>query len=103
MFETHYNNIADQTSFNDQLDILKEYINYRVTFHVERIYNRLRVAESMNWFPGKLEVATDSAPVDFAVLKKAYDEGLSKTGVIKAIHMGTKVLDDDIKKLMNIS
>jgi hypothetical protein len=98
MFEEAVNQIVDQT--NDQLDILKVYIEYRVTFHVERTLNRLRVLQSVGWFPGTFEF-TDSAPVSFDMLKKAYDDGLSKAGAIQAIQMSTDTLNKDIETLMN--
>lgn len=67
MFEENINTIVSQA--NDQLDILKVYINYRVTFHVERIYNRMSVLRSVGDFGGTLEF-NDVSPVGFNLLVK---------------------------------
>jgi hypothetical protein len=98
MYEENINNIVSEA--NDQLDILKVYIRYRATFHVERLLNWLRVLASVAGFSGTLEF-NDVVPVRFDLLIKAYDGELQKGSVIKATELVIKELDSDIEKLMS--
>lgn len=93
MFEANINVIVNQT--NDQLNILKAYIQYRVTFHVKRVLNRLHVRDSLGWSSGRIEFS-DCAPLAFDVLTTAYHDGLKKDSVIKAVQMTVTELDQDI-------
>jgi hypothetical protein len=98
MFEENVNTIVKES--NDQLDILKIYITYRTTYFVERVLNRIKVNES---FPGFQMIITDSEPVNFRILQKAYDAWEhDKAPVIAAVAISINELDDDIIKLTYI-
>jgi hypothetical protein len=99
MFEANVNTIIDQT--NDQLDILKVYIDYRVAFHVERTLNRLRVLQSIGGYGFKYEF-NDVVPIKFDKLKKLYADGFTKDTITRAAQLTINTLNDDIDKLIKV-
>ena len=94
MYEEKINDIVFQT--NDLLDVLKVYSDYRTTFLIERVLNRLRVLSDVAWFPGTLEF-NDVMAVKFDVLTNAYFEGYSKEMIIRASQLSIKQLNESIK------
>ena len=96
MYEEKINDIVSQT--NDQLDILKVYMKYRITFWTERVYNRIKVLASVGDFPGTLEF-NDVGPVKFDVPLKAYNDGLCKESVVALMMFVIDELNKDIIKL----